>query len=358
MNYVIINGKKSTLIKGLLISELPPIMKPQMRTSLEEIDGRDGDIVNKQGYKAYNKTMKIGLFGDFDIDQVIEYFNQSGIVIFSNEPDKYYYFDQISGIEFERLIRFKTAKVAFHVQPFKFSAVEDWFPLKKDKMTIKPSTHTVSNVTVASLNGKITVSGTSSDVGSVYIQINEMELGAEAYTLSAACVGTGATNCKVRVIVEDPSDADSFGGTYLQLDASASLSDTPAESKTYHYVWLEFESGATMDFELDLEMLQDAFTSGRVFNRGNIESKPKLTIRGSGEIELSVNGVALFDISLGSEGYITIDAQTMNAYKGDDLKNRLVSGDYSKLLLPIGASLISWTGTVNEIDIENVSRWI
>jgi phage-related protein len=83
-----------------------------------------------------------------------------------------------------------------------------------------------------------------------------------------------------------------------------------------------------------------------------------LTIRGSGEIELSVNGVALFDISLGSEGYITIDAQTMNAYKGDDLKNRLVSGDYSKLLLPIGASVISWTGTVNEIDVENVSRWI
>ena len=358
MNYVIINGKKSTLIKGLLIQELPAITKPQMRTSLEEIDGRDGDIVNKLGYKAYNKTMQIGLFGDFDIDQVIEYFNQSGIVIFSNEPDKFYYFDQIAGINYERLVKFKTAKVAFHVQPFKFSAVEDWFPLKKNKMDVKVSTHTVSNVTVSSLNGKITVNGTSSDVGSVYIPINAMTLNAETYTMSASCVGSGITSCEVRVIEEHPTDEESFGGTYLPLDETASLSATLAEEKTYHYVWLQFASGANMDFELDLQMLENSFADGKVFNRGNIESKPKLTIYGSGTITLSVNSVQLFTISLGSEGYITIDAQTMNAYKGDVLKNRLVSGDYSKLVLKTGANTISWTGTVTEIDVENVSRWI
>ena len=44
MNYVILNGVKSTTIKGLLIQSLPPISKPLMRTSIEEIDGRDGDI--------------------------------------------------------------------------------------------------------------------------------------------------------------------------------------------------------------------------------------------------------------------------------------------------------------------------
>ena len=49
MNYISLNGYKSTLIKGLLISELPPITKPLQRNKVEEIDGRDGDIVTKLG---------------------------------------------------------------------------------------------------------------------------------------------------------------------------------------------------------------------------------------------------------------------------------------------------------------------
>ena len=49
-NYIILNGKKSTDINGLLIQSLPPISKPKIRTQIEEIDGRDGDIVTKLGY--------------------------------------------------------------------------------------------------------------------------------------------------------------------------------------------------------------------------------------------------------------------------------------------------------------------
>ena len=43
--YVIINGVSSKNVHGLLIQSLPPITKPKMRTSKEEIDGRNGDIV-------------------------------------------------------------------------------------------------------------------------------------------------------------------------------------------------------------------------------------------------------------------------------------------------------------------------
>ena len=118
MNYVILNGKKSTLIKGLLIQSLPPITKPLMRTKTETIDGRDGDIVTKLGYSAYDKQISVGLFGDYDVDEVIEYFTSEGIVIFSNEPDKFYQYEIISQIDFERLVRFKTATITFHVQPF------------------------------------------------------------------------------------------------------------------------------------------------------------------------------------------------------------------------------------------------
>ena len=38
MGYVILNGVKNTMIKGLLVQSLPPISKPLMRTSVEEID--------------------------------------------------------------------------------------------------------------------------------------------------------------------------------------------------------------------------------------------------------------------------------------------------------------------------------
>ena len=87
-NYIILNGVNSNTITGLLISTLPPIKKPKIRTQTEEIDGRDGDIVTKLGYSAYDKEIEIGLYGNYDTDEVIEYFNSEGTIVFSNEADK------------------------------------------------------------------------------------------------------------------------------------------------------------------------------------------------------------------------------------------------------------------------------
>ena len=123
--YIIINGKSSMEVSGLIISELPPITKPQMRVTAEEIDGRDGDIVTALGFSAYDKEIEIGLAGDFDLDEIIDFFNQSGKITFSNEPDKFYNFAQYDAIDFEKLIRFKRAEVKFHVQPFKYALHED-----------------------------------------------------------------------------------------------------------------------------------------------------------------------------------------------------------------------------------------
>ena len=51
MNSIIWKGVSSTTIKGLIISELPPISKPKMRIKETEIDGRDGSIVEELGYE-------------------------------------------------------------------------------------------------------------------------------------------------------------------------------------------------------------------------------------------------------------------------------------------------------------------
>lgn len=117
--WVLINGEPSYGVDGLIITSLPPITKPAMRYNSEEIDGRDGDIITTLGYQSYDKTLSVGLHGDFDIDKVIEFFATSGTVTFSNEPDKIYRFQQLDAIDFERLVRYRTADVKLHVQPFK-----------------------------------------------------------------------------------------------------------------------------------------------------------------------------------------------------------------------------------------------
>jgi len=360
MSYVILNGVKSTTIKGLLIQSLPPISKPLIRTSVEEIDGRDGDIVTKLGYSAYDKPMEIGLYGDYDVDQVIQFFDSEGTVIFSNEPDKFYNYQIVSQIDFEKLINFKTATVTFHVQPFKFSAVDDAFSFSSNQMDVSIYSATKNGVTISAENGVISLQGTATSAVEFYVPINAMTLEAGGYTLQATTDGTGESACSIRVIGSVPSDADSFGGTYLPLSesGSASMSATLSSSKTFNYVWFYITSGTALNFTLDVEMLSESFNSCVVFNRGNTTSRPALTIYGSGTINLSINGAQLFVINLAEAEFITLDGAQMNAYQGNILMNRSVAGDYDNLVLNVGTNTISWVGNVTQIEVENVSRWI
>jgi predicted phage tail component-like protein len=360
MNYIELNGVRSNSITGLLIQSLPPISKPLIRTQVEEIDGRDGDIITKLGYSAYDKEIEIGLRGNFDVDDVIAYFDSEGIVTFSNEPDKYYHYQIIEQIDFERLVRFRTAKVTFHVQPFKYSLSETPVTEDVELMEIPDWTQTKNGVTCAAQNGLVTIQGTSSSATEFYVPIDALNLEAGDYTLYAVANGVKASACSIRLIGSVPSDADSFGGTYLPLqnNAMASMSATLSSAKTYNYVWFYITSGNTMDFSLDVALVNDSVQSLVVTNGGNTISKPKITITGGGTINLSLNGEQIFVINLGNEGQITIDSEQMEAYKDGILKNRLVAGDYDDLVLNVGENTLSWTGDVSSAEIENYSRWI
>lgn len=145
MNYIELNGKSSLDVQGLLVQSLAPITKPKIRTETTEIDGRDGDIVTRLGYSAYDKEISIGLYGNYDIDEVIQYFveNDKGTVLFSNEEEKIYKYEILDQVDFEKLLRFKTAKVKFHVQPFKMSSIED-----KTIVNISSSNSTIEGTSV------------------------------------------------------------------------------------------------------------------------------------------------------------------------------------------------------------------
>ena len=163
MNYVIWNNKDSRDIKGLLISELPPITKPNMRVKETVIDGVDGSIIEELGYESYDKVIAIGLKIGADLDKIIEFFTGNGEIVFSNEPDKYYIARIIKNIDYERLLRYRVAKVTFRVQPFKYNRVE-----VPREATIDRASMIVENIGNHTSKPLITITGS----GTVELTVN------------------------------------------------------------------------------------------------------------------------------------------------------------------------------------------
>lgn len=161
-------GIDSDTITGLIISELPPISKPKMKTTITKIDGRDGDIIEELGYESYTKSIGIGLARNYDIDKVMKYFTGAGELIISDESDKVYKAQIIEKIDYERLIRFKTAVVKFYTQPYKY--------LKDEKSIIldvnNETSLKITNVGLEKSKPIITLEGT----GTIEISLNGFNL--------------------------------------------------------------------------------------------------------------------------------------------------------------------------------------
>lgn len=366
-NSITLNGQSSDEITGLLIQELPPISKPLIRTEVETIDGRDGDIITKLGYSAYDKELLIGLYGDFDINEVIAFFDSAGTVIFSNEEDKFYNYEIFDQIDFERLVRFRTAKVKMHVQPFKYSVDDNsrTFNVDPNLLNLPDFTKTTNGVTLTVSNGAITVSGTPSAATEFYVPTGGLKLAAESYTLSATASGTRVAAASIRLIGSVPSDADTFGGTYKALvnDTEVTQTATLASAKTFNYLWFYITSGGAVNFSMTASVENDnPDTSISITNDGNIFSRPQITLTGTGTINLSLNGEQLFVVDLDTgNNSITIDTAALEAYYNDTpelLANRAVDGDYDNFKLNIGSNTISWSGDLTGIVINNYSRWI
>ena len=355
INYIELNGEKSTNVKGLIIQSLPPISKPKMRTSIETIDGRDGDVVTKLGYSAYDKEVSIGLHGDFDIDDAISFFDSEGEVVFGNEPDKYYRYQILDQIDFDRLVRFRTANVKMHVQPFKHDAVDRTFDIVNQFLHIQDSTASKFGITVTSSDGSIRVSGMATSDVDMEVPIESMSLSG-SYTMTASASGSAA-GCALRLI--DGSPSRSFGGSYMELknNGYSTITATADSNAEYDALWLDIKAGTSVNFTLSVTMASDSFNEIALTNRGNVVSRPTVTVYGSGNVELAINAVTVLSFSI-EGGSITIDAEEMNAYHGNALMNRRVTGDYSDLRLNVGENVISWRGDVTGIRVEDFSRWL
>lgn len=234
MNSIIWKGVSSTTLQGLLICELPPISKPEMRIKETVIDGRDGSIIEELGYSSYVKTVTIGLHGNFNIDKVIKYFTGEGDIVFSNEPDKIYKAKICGKIDYTRLLRYRQASIPFLVQPFKYKISECF---KETKIT---------------------------DIVNGYLE---------------------------------------------------------------------------------------------VFNEGFENSKPLMVLKGSGTVEISLNGIGIFTYTFpDGENEVAIDSEKEDALLGTVLKNRNMNGEFPVLMT--GINKIEWSGDVESISVLPRSRWL
>lgn len=110
-------------------------------------------------------------------------------------------------------------------------------------------------------------------------------------------------------------------------------------------------------YELDENPVTLTESGKSVTNNGLETSKPRMTIIGSGTIELIVNGNKFFSYNFPeSETEVVIDSEKQDAYLGTILKNRNMTGEFP--ILQSGDNTITWDGAVTSIVIEPKSRWL
>lgn len=87
---------------------------------------------------------------------------------------------------------------------------------------------------------------------------------------------------------------------------------------------------------------------GQVMYYGSIEGEPEISIFGSGDVSISING-RTFQIK-GLSGSITIDSEAGLVYKGTQPAGNKMIGKWP--YLDIGFNTISWTGPVTRLEID------
>ena len=92
----------------------------------------------------------------------------------------------------------------------------------------------------------------------------------------------------------------------------------------------------------------------KIFNIGTFDSEPIITVFGSGNITLKVNGQNVY--LTGITDRITLDSEMQNAYRGTASMNSRMSGEFP--VLSVGQNDITWSGNVTKLEIQPNWRWV
>lgn len=108
-------------------------------------------------------------------------------------------------------------------------------------------------------------------------------------------------------------------------------------------------------YELKDEPIEIIDNPQIISNPGTMPDEPLMTVYGTGDIEININGRAF--VLQGITDYINIDTKIQNAYRGnDELMNKSMSGAFP--FFDTGENRLSWTGSVSKIVIYPRWRWL
>ena len=143
---------------------------------------------------------------------------------------------------------------------------------------------------------------------------------------------------------------DSYDRHYYQLAYYSGELDVMQSALRYGTVTLTF-SALPYRYRQDGRQIRPLPLSGQVYNPEQFEALPYIKLYGSGDMTLTCGGET-WQLS-GVDGYIEIDSQQMECYKGTDLQNTKISGTSYPQLRP-GWTSINITGATSA---EYIPRW-
>lgn len=182
---MVFKGINSETINGLIICKEPPISSSSKRINEIKINGKNGTIVEELGYEPCTKPAEIGLTQNANINDILSYFSGSGHLTFNCESDKYYRASVYRGIDLNKLLRYRTGKVEFYCQPFKYD-INDKFEVVMNSIInegniysepiirLEKQNDLIIDVTINNVRFKYTF-----DTNDTYVEIDCEEMSAE-----------------------------------------------------------------------------------------------------------------------------------------------------------------------------------
>lgn len=286
-------------ISGLIICSEPPISSSAIRTKETTIDGRDGAIVEKLGYKTRIRNVEIGLKKDANVDKILSYFSGEGDLIFKNENDKVYKAAIYEQVDLERLLRLRKGSVAFYCQPFKYKRNDIFETIKDNKVKEKKGKHlellncaeqnvvdlklegstnqatrsgknlagpiqgsaTYNDITVSSIENGISITGTSTGPN-VFSLIGDSIIRTSNYYQAQTIQANNSTKLSLGtyILSYNTSGGDLlafYGNIGDRLDASTPIpKGTPFTITEDEYVWLGLYVGDGVITNYDITDIQ------------------------------------------------------------------------------------------------------
>lgn len=120
--YIIYNDVDSRTL-GVVMQSMPDFNRPQRRTEIETVPGRDGSILRDIGaYDAYTASMSVNCMG-VDLATVYNWLSGSGWLISSDEPERKVWVSlhsEIKNTHFRASGNYDQLTVSVYCQPFRY----------------------------------------------------------------------------------------------------------------------------------------------------------------------------------------------------------------------------------------------